>query len=220
MRALALTAAIAAATIVIAYEARSAERTLQVVTIAGQAEVQTAAGAGPARAALRTQIVPGGAARTLAGRITLRTPSGQAIRVGPSSRVVFLEADAADEPTRMRLDVGSIWVAVMSQSAPGDHLEIQTSAVAVTVKGSGVGITVGPDGAALVRVYHGSAECRGTGPQGRWTRALVQDQELSVTSAGAPAASGKIKRDKPDAWVRWNEEQDGAGGYGGRQPER
>ena len=70
-----------------------------------------------------------------------------------------------------------------------------------------------PDGSVAVSVYHGAAMVSGEG----WQRPLAQDQELVVPPAGAPKETGALKRDKRDAeWVKWNEQQDRAGGYGAR----
>jgi hypothetical protein len=75
-----------------------------------------------------------------------------------------------------------------------------------------------PDGSVLVGVYHGSVTCAGAG----WERALGEDQELLVPAAGAPKKEVvKLKRDKRDVeWLKWNEQQDLAGGYGARRPEK
>jgi hypothetical protein len=201
--------------------ARGGERPFRIVTVAGQAEVQAANGARWNAATLRAELEPGSAARTLAGRLTLTTPSGQAVRLAPSSRVALSEAGGSDQPTRVRLDAGSVWAAVMSESSADQRLQIQTGGVTVTVRGSGVGVTLARDGMTVVRVYHGSAECVGSGPEGRWSRTLAQDQELSVSGSGTPAATAKLKRDKVDAaWIKWNEEQDAAGGYGAPRPAR
>jgi hypothetical protein len=72
-----------------------------------------------------------------------------------------------------------------------------------------------------VRVYHGMAECAGPGTTRQWNRTLASEQELSVSSAGVPREVRELKRDKLDAaWVKLNEEQDLAGGYGGKPPAR
>ena len=196
------------------------ERPLRVVTVAGRAELQKTTVASWSAATLSAELEPGDAARTLAGRLTLRTASGQAVRLASSSRVALLDAALPDQPTRVRLDAGSVWAAVMKESPPGQQLEFQTSAVTVTVRGSGVGITLNRDGSVLVRVYHGGAECAGPGTERRWIRTLADEQELSVSGERAPEVR-KLQRDKLDvAWVKWNEEQDLAGGYGGKPPAR
>ena len=82
-------------------------------------------------------------------------------------------------------------------------------------------ISVGRDGSVLVRVYHGAVECAGPGTGRQWTRTLADEQELSIASGGVPGDVRALKRDKIDAaWVKWNEEQDLAGGYGGKPPAR
>lgn len=200
--------------------AEPSEWPLRVVTVAGQAEVNKSSASAWSAARIRAELDPGAAARTLQGRLTLRTASGQEVRLAPVSRITLREGGAADQPTRLRMDAGSVWAAVMPGSPPPEHLEVQTGAVTVTVRGSGVGITLGRDGSVVVRVYHGAAECAGPGG-GRWTRTLGAGQELLVPSAGQPGQLRKLVRDKLDAdWAQWNEQQDLAGGYGGKPPAR
>src|SRR5262245_24028624 len=169
--------AIVAGTLALTSWAVAAERPLQVMTLAGQGETQRS-GAGWAPAMLRGEVQPGDAVRTLTGRLTLVSPSGQAIRLAPSSRIVLLDSDAPDQPTRVRLDGGAAWAAVRPGSPVGEQVEILTRSAAIRVRGSGVGVAVASDGSVLVRVYHGTAECAGVGADRPWTRALVQGQEL------------------------------------------
>ena len=201
--------------------AQPSEWPLRVVTVGGEAEVYRKTAGTWSAATLRADLHPGDAARTGGGRLTLRTVSGQALRLAPLSRVSLLEAGAPDQPTRVRVDGGSVWVAVMPGSAPREQIEAQTGAVTVTVSGSGAGITLNRDGSVLVRLYHGAAECAGPGTGRPWTRALADEQELSVAGGGVPGDVRALKRDKTDtAWVKWNEEQDLAGSYGGKPPAR
>ena len=198
--------------------ARPAEWPARVVTVSGKAELWRKDAPVWSAATLRAEVGPGDVARTLGGRLTLRTASGQALRLAPSSRLALLEGGAAEQPTRVRIDGGSVWVAVMPASPPAEQIEVQAGALSCTVKGSGVGITLARDGSVLVRVYHGAAECAG-GAERRWNRTVVGEQEILVPSGGAPADVRALIRDKPDAaWVKWNEEQDFAGGYGGKPP--
>jgi hypothetical protein len=204
-----------------ARDARPAERPLRVVTIAGGAEVYKSSGSTWSEAVLRAALEPGDAARTLSGRLTLTTPSGQAVRLGPGSRVTLDDGGAPEQPTPVRLDGGSVWAAVMVGSPPREQLEVRTAAATIVVRGSGVGITLGRDGSVLVRVHHGTAECAGPAVERRWTRVLTDEQELSVSAAGVPAETRKLNRDKLEAaWVKWNEDQDVAGGYGARPAPR
>ncbi len=199
------------------------ELPLKIVTLSGHAEVNTRGASAWKAASLRADIGPGDGARTLAGgRLTLRTVSGQALRLAPLSRITLLEAGATtDQPTRVRMDAGSVWVAVMPGSPPQESIEVRTGAAMVAVRGGGAGITLGRDGSVFVRVYHGAAECSGPGAERQWNRALAAEQEMLVSVPGAPGEVRKLTRDKLDAdWVKWNEEQDLAGGYGGKPPER
>jgi hypothetical protein len=194
---------------------------IRVVTVAGEAEVYRKSAAAWSAATLRADLLPGDAARTTGGRLTLRAVSGQALRLAPASRVSLLEAGAPDQSTRVSVDGGAVWVAVMPGSPPRQQIEAQAGPVTVTVRGGGTWITLNPDGSVLVRVYHGAAECAGPGTTRQWNRTLAGEQGLSVSSAGVPGELRELKRDKLDAaWVKLNEEQDLAGGYGGKPPAR
>jgi hypothetical protein len=198
------------------------ESPLQVVTLFGQPEVQKTGAAAWSAATLRGEVQPGDAVRTLRGRLTLRTASGQAFRLPPVSRLALLEGSAPDQPTRARLDGGSVWVAVMPGSPPQEQLEVQAGAVTCTVKSGGVGLTLGPDGSVLVRVYHGGVDCAGAGAERRWTRTLGEGNEMLVPSAGLPgeAHAFALKDKREVAWAKSNEDQDLAGGYGAKRPAR
>ncbi len=199
---------------------QSGEWPLQVVTVAGRAETQSGGAAAWAAARLRAELGPGAAARTLQGRLTLRTPSGQHLRLASFSKTFLLETGAPDQPTAVRLDAGSVWAAVMPGSPARERLEVQTEPVTVVVAGSGVEITLGRDGSALVRVYHGAAACSGPGTERQWSRVLRDRQELFIPNGAQPGKTGRLDRDRIDpAWAKWNEDQDLAGGYG-KPPER
>jgi hypothetical protein len=87
----------------------------------------------------------------------------------------------------------------------------------VTIRGAGVGLRRGPDGGVLVQVHHGSAVC--AGPDRRWERTLTGPQELLIPASGTPGAPVALTVDKLEAtWVKWNADQDLAGGYGGTKP--
>ena len=212
---------LAAVTAALRAPALPGEWPLRVVTVSGETEVQKTGAATWGAAALRGELGPGDTARTLRGLLTLRTASGQALRLAPASRLALVDAGAADQPTRATLQSGSVWVAVLPASPLPEQIEVQAGVVTCTVKGGGVGLTLGRDGSGLVRVYHGAAECAGSAAERRWTRALTEGQEMLAPSAGSPGEARVLVRDKLEAaWVKWNEEQDLAGGYGGKLPAR
>jgi hypothetical protein len=199
--------------------ALSDEWPVRVVTVGGRAEMQSAGAGAWTAARLRAELGPGAAARTLQGRLTLRTPSGQELRLAPSSRIALPDTGAPDQPTAARLDAGTVWAAVQPGSLPREQLEVQTPAVTVLVTGSGVEVTLYRDGSTLVRVYHGAAACSGPGSQHTWARTLADGQELSIPAGAPPGETHRLDRDKIDtAWVKWNEDQDRAGGFGSPPP--
>jgi hypothetical protein len=164
---------------------------------------------------LRDQISAGDGVRTIAGRLVLRTGSGQALRLGARTPVFFVAPDAAAPPgpTRVRMDGGLLWISVTPLSPPSTQLEVRAGPVTVTVRGGGASIGMEPDGSVVVAVYHGAANAAGEG----WQRELVQDQQILVPPTGAPKEITKLKREKRDAeWAKWNEQQDKAGGFGAR----
>ena len=153
--------------------------------------------------------------RTIAGRLTVLTASGQSLRLGARTQIVFAADDApvTPGPTRLRMDGGLLWVAVMPNSPLSTHIEVRAGPATVTARGGGASIGMNPDGSVVVAVYHGAVMVSGEG----WQRALAQDQALLVPPAGAPKETGRLKREKRDAeWAKWNEQQDRAGGYGAR----
>ena len=201
--------------------AEPGESALRVVRVAGRAEVQAAGAAAWTTAALRGDLGLGASARTLLGRLVLKTASGQELRLAPLSQVSLLEGGAAEMPTPVGIAAGSVWVAVRPGSSAREQLEVRTGRGTVVVRDGGVGIALGQDGSMLVRVYHGAATCAGPGIERQWTRDVGEGQELLVPGAGLPGETRKFARDKVDAnWLKWNEDQDLAGGYGARTPEQ
>lgn len=199
----------------------SSEWPFRVVTVAGRAEAQPAGASMWMPAALRAELRPGAAARTLQGRLTLTSASGQQLRLAPLSGIALLEGGPPDQPTRVRLNAGSVWAAVKPGSQTAAQIEVQTVAGTVVVGGSGVEITLGREGSALVRVFHGVAACSGPGTERQWNRRLGDAQELFVSSDGQPGETRRLDRDKVDLdWTKWNEDQDRAGGYGGKPVEK
>jgi len=153
------------------------------------------------------------AARTQRGRLTLMTSSGQALRLAGLSRLSLPESGASDLPTRVILDGGTVWAAVLPASPPKEQLEVQAGTASVLVGEGGVEVTI-REGSTLVRVFHGKAACTrvGTGPQ--WNQMLVEGQEIIIPATGQPEPPRKIDRDKINVdWTTWNDEQDAAGGF-------
>lgn len=201
--------------------AQPKELPARIVTLGGPAELYKEGTPAWAPAALRADVGEGDSVRThLGGRVTLRTASGQALRLGSRSQLALpapASAGAASGPTRVRLDSGWLWVAVMPGSPAPTHVEVLAGPAIVTVRGGGVGLRRSPDGALLVQVHHGTAVC--TGPDRQWERALAGSQELLVPASGTPGQPAKLTVDKlEETWIRWNVDQDVAGGYGGGKP--
>jgi hypothetical protein len=199
--------------------AQPPELPARVVTVGGHAEISRAAAPAWTPAALRDPVGPGDAVRTQAGRLTLLTASGQALRLGARTQVALLGDGAAPAggPVRARMDGGRLWLAVRANQAAGSAIELTAGPVRVTARGGGASVTMNPDGSVLVAVSHGAVTCAGT----VWERALGQDQQLLVPPAVPPGETARLKRDKRDAdWMSWNEEQDKAGGYGAPRAEK
>lgn len=185
-----------------------------IATLAGRAERSRQQGPWTP-AALRDQLSAGDAVRTIGGRLTVRTHSGQSLRLGAHTQIVFatVAAPGAPAPMRVRLDGGLMWVAVLSGSPVPSQIEVRAGGASITVRGGGTSIGTNPDGSVSVSVYRGAALASGEG----WQRPLAQDQVLVVPPTGAPKETGALKRDKRDAeWAKWNEQQDSAGDYGAR----
>jgi hypothetical protein len=191
-----------------------------VVTLTGKAEVFKKGDTAWKPAELRAELGEGDGIRTFPSvRATLRTGGGHAIRVAALSQAFFLPADGAgeDQPVRVRMDRGWLWVAVAGAHAR-PPVEVRIGPTRVTLRNGGVGLRLGRDGAVLVRVYHGLVTVAAAGNQPVWERSLGDDQELLVGGTGAPADVRKLSREPVEAsWVQWNEEQDYAA-YGGKPP--
>ena len=190
----------------------------QLVTLGGPAELHKKGAATWTSAALRDQLGEGDSLRTqVGGRVALKTASGQALRLGSRTQLAILPAEAEDGPTLIRLDNGWLWVAVSPNSPPPTQVEVRAGPGVVTVRGAGVGLRRAADGAVLVQVHHGSAVC--TGPNRQWERTLMGPQELLIPASGTPGAPVALTVDKLEVtWVKWNADQDLAGGYGGAKP--
>jgi hypothetical protein len=200
--------------------AQPRELPAKLVTLGGTAELHRKDTPAWAPAALRADVGEGDSIRTqLGGRVTLRTASGQALRLGSRSQVALLasEAGGVPGPTRVRLDNGWLWVAVMPGSAEPTHVEVRAGPAVVTVRGAGVGLRRSPTGILLVQVHHGTAVC--AGPDRQWERTLTGAQQLVVPASGPPGQPVALTVDPLETtWVRWNTDQDLAGGYGGKTP--
>ena len=190
----------------------------KLVTLGGPAELYKKDTPAWTAAALRAEVGEGDSVRTqLGGRVALRTGGGQSLRLGSRSQMALLPgAEAA--PTRVRLDNGWLWVSVMPGSAPPTQVEVRAGPAVVTVRGGGVALRRSPEGALLIQVHHGTAVC--AGPDRRWEHTVTGPQELAVPASGVPGPPVKLTVDNLEAtWVRWNADQDFAGGYGGKKPE-
>lgn len=198
--------------------AQPKELPAQIVTLGGSAELHKKGAAAWAPAGLRAELGEGDSVRTqVGGRIALKTASGQALRLGSRSQLAILPAEVETGPTRVRLDNGWLWVAVSPNSPPPTQIEVRAGPGVVAVRGAGVGLRRGADGGVLVQVHHGSAVC--AGPNQQWERTLTGPQELLIPASGTPGAPGALTVDKLEAtWVKWNADQDLAGGYGGAKP--
>src|SRR5690349_3318111 len=200
--------------------AQPRELPAKLVTLGGTAEISRKDTPAWAPATLRANIGEGDSLRTqLGGRVTLRTASGQALRLGSRSQIALLPGDTGPEPgpTRVRLDSGWLWVAVMPGSPASEQIEVRAGPATVTVRGAGAGIRRGADGTLLVQAHHGSVVC--AGPNKQWERTLTGPQQLVVPASGTPAQPAALAIDPLETtWVRWNADQDVAGGYGGAPP--
>lgn len=192
-----------------------------VVTLTGKAEVFKKGDTAWKPAELRAELGEGDGLRTFPSvRATLRTGGGHAIRVAALSQAFFLPAEGTgeDQPVRVRMDRGWLWVAVAAGAHARPPVEVRIGPTRVTLRNGGVGLRLGRDGAVLVRVYHGLATIAGAGNPPVWERSLGDDQELLVGGTGAPADVRRLSREPVEAsWVQWNEEQDYAA-YGGKHP--
>jgi len=199
--------------------AQPKELPAQIVTIGATAEIYRKGATAWTPAALRDNVGEGDGVRTqVGGRVTLKTASGQALRLGSRSQMAFLPSEGGPDggPTLVRMDSGWLWVAVTPGSPVTEQFEIRAGPAVITVRGSGVGLRRNSDGSLLVQVHHGTATC--AGPDKQWERSLTGPQELLVPATGPPAQPRALTVDPVETtWVKWNTDQDNAGGFGGKK---
>ncbi|HKA63192.1 MAG TPA: FecR domain-containing protein [Methylomirabilota bacterium] len=188
----------------------------RIVTLGGTAELYKKDTPTWTSAALRAEVGEGDSVRTQSGgRVTLKTGSGQALRLGSRSQIALLPGSPG-APTRVRFDYGWMWVAVMP-TGESTQVEVRAGPAVITPREGGVGIRRNPDGSLLIQVYHGTAMC--AGPDRQWQQTVSGQQQLFVPASGAPGPPVKLAVEPVEAtWVRWNADQDFAGGYGGQKP--
>lgn len=191
--------------------AQPKELPLEVSTISGPSETMARGGVWkPAK--LRDKVAEGMGARALSGaRMSLRTASGNSIRLAPLSQIFVAEPAAgapAGAPQLVTLDGGRMWVSVLPLTVTRAPLEIEAGPVTVAARSGGVAVRANQDGTVIVRVYHGLAVARATKGTA-WERPLKAGEQLLVPAAGAPGAPGPIIADPEEtSWVKWNSDQD------------
>ena len=195
--------------------AQPRELPARIVTLGGPAELYKKGTPTWTSAALRAEVSEGDSVRTqTGGRVTLKTGSGQALRLGSRSQVALPPA-VEGAPTRVRFDYGWLWVAALPAGGAG-QVEVRAGPVVIIPREGGVGIRRNQDGSLLVQVHHGTALCAGAERQ--WEQTLNAQQQLLVPASGSPGPPARLVVDPVEAtWVRWNADQDFAGGYGGQK---
>jgi ferric-dicitrate binding protein FerR (iron transport regulator) len=194
----------------------------QVVTIAGQAEVFRKATGKWEAAGLRAELGEADGVRTPpAGRLTLKTGNGHSIRLPGVSQIFLLsEGQAGSSAPSIRLDRGAIWIAAAGMGTAA-QLTVVAGPVTVGVRSGAVEVRGAQDGAIVVKVHHGLAESADRASGREWSRSVKAGEELVVPPSGPPGAPRALTRDKQDEpWIKWNADQDAAGGYVGRPSPR
>jgi hypothetical protein len=199
--------------------AEAAEWPATVVTVAGSAEALGKGRSAWARVELKDELVEGDAVRTGATtRLSLKTAGGHGLRLGPGTRLTLqADGDGGGRAPRVRVTGGWLWVAGLPAADSRSQLDVGVGPVTVGVVRGGAAIRVNRDGSVLVRVHHGAVICSGPGDRRDWVRPVGERQELAVPVAGAPGAVRPLTPEPIEVeWVKWNEDQDRAGGYGAR----
>ena len=92
----------------------------RIVTLGGPAELYKKGTPTWTSAALRAEVGEGDSVRTqTGGRVTIKTGSGQALRLGSRSQIALPPATEG-APTRVRFDYGWLWVAALPGGGAGD----------------------------------------------------------------------------------------------------
>ena len=191
-----------------------------IVTVAGAAEALRPGRPAWAKVELREEVTEGDAVRTGAtARLSLKTAGGHGLRLGPGTRL-SLQADGAGSggrAPRVRMTGGWLWVAGRPAVGSRSQVDVGVGPVTVGLVRGGAAIRVNRDGSVLVRVHHGAVICSGPGDRRDWERPVGEQQELAVPITGPPGVARTLTPDPLEVeWVKWNEDQDWAGGYGAR----
>ncbi len=115
---------------------------------------------------------------------------GMRIRVGEKTRFTLVRATVGrsddSEDSRLRVDVGRIWVRFHRALTGRSKFEVETPTVVAAVRGTAFSVAVEPDGATEVQVFEGQVSLAGRGGTGTTlttgSQALVRPRDPSAES--------------------------------------
>lgn len=177
------------------------QRIASVSEVAGQVSVMTRSAQDFAPLGDREHIAAGTVVKTGPdGGVTLNWVDGSRVRLGPDTtirvRKCTLNSSTRATVSLFDLDVGRIWVRVLSALEGRSKFEVHTPTATAGVRGTVFSVVVYPNGVTEVAVYEGSVHL--TGKAGGVS---VEPGQQARAEAGAAVSVGP----EPDA-ARWEQQ--------------
>lgn len=135
-----------------------------------------------------------------AGAVTLNWVDGSRVRLGPETSVrvrkCSLNTSTRNTTSLFDLDVGRIWVRVLSTIGGNTKFEVRTPTATAGVRGTVFYVEVAPEGETSVAVYEGEVE---VAAQGGTTASVTPGSQASVAGSSATVT------DSPLEDLQWSE---------------
>jgi len=169
------------------------QRIASVSDVAGEVYVKTRADTDFSPLADAQHVLAGTAVRTgPASGVTLNWVDGSRVRLGPETsirvRKCTINTSTRDTTSLFDLDVGRIWVRVLSVLGGQTKFEVHTPTATAGVRGTVFSVAVDADGQTEVAVYEGEVHVTSESGQA----SVGPGQQAAVAPAlGHPAVSGR-----------------------------
>lgn len=133
------------------------------------------------------------------GAVTLNWVDGSRVRLGPETSITVrkcsFNTSSKDSTSLFDLDVGRIWVRVLSALGGNTKFEVRTPTATAGVRGTIFYVEVDESGATSVSVHEGEVEVSGQSG----SASVVSGQQAVVTGSGASLT-------QDDALAAWSEQ--------------
>lgn len=134
----------------------------------------------------------------------LKWAGGMRTKIGPQTRFrvkrAVVNRSTKDEESRLRVDIGKVWVRLRKALRGRSKFEVETPTVVAAVRGTVFSVSVGPGGVSEVEVYEGRVAVEG--PRG----AAATLGRGSQTTAGKGQRTLQIHPMTPEDLAQWTAE--------------